>query len=87
MRGKPKKQEGTEDTDKKTADHDVDSNLSDNNNTKRPVLLQRMDTKVSMFAPEANDTDFNDVPVVTICPHCRLKVVTKTSYGKSKPCL
>jgi len=48
--------------------------------------LLRMDSKVNMFAPEAHATRFEDVPVMTICQHCRAKVVTKTSYSKNKPC-
>lgn len=52
---------------------------------KEKSYLRRMDSKVNMFAPEAEDTDFSDVPALTICPHCRGKVVTRTSYSKYKP--
>ncbi|XP_066916645.1 uncharacterized protein [Clytia hemisphaerica] len=56
------------------------------NNERQKRYLQRLDSKVDMSAPEANDTSFEDVPVMIICPHCRMKVVTKTSYSKKKPC-
>ena len=53
---------------------------------RKKSYLRRMDSKVNMFAPEAESTDFADVPAMTVCPHCRSKVVTKTSYSKYKPC-
>ena len=43
--------------------------------------------KISTMAPPASETDFGDVPVLTICPYCEKKVVTKTHFSKKKSVL
>lgn len=67
-----------------TKQQQQEQKISEKQNKKK-AYLRRMDSKVNMFAPEADDTDFADVPALTVCPHCRGKVVTRTSYSKYKP--
>lgn len=50
----------------------------------KKVVLRRMESKISTAAPLASETEFEDVPVLTICPFCQQKVVTKTHFDKKK---
>jgi len=47
--------------------------------------------KISTWAPEFHETNFRDVPTLTVCPGCRSTVVTKTWFRKKKstccPCV
>ncbi|XP_065640097.1 uncharacterized protein LOC100198837 [Hydra vulgaris] len=40
--------------------------------------------KVSIWAPPVTETKFEDIPVLTICPYCNQKGVTKTHLKRSR---
>ena len=44
----------------------------------------RRERRRSIWAPAATKTRFADVPVLTICPYCNQKVVTKTQFRRGK---
>ena len=57
-------------------------------NTKRSEgehqINERRERRKSAWAPAATKTCFADVPVLTICPYCNRKVVTKTQFRRGK---
>ena len=45
---------------------------------------QPAERKRSTWAPAATATRFQDVPVLTICPYCNQKIVTKTQFRRGR---
>ena len=44
----------------------------------------KRERRKSVWAPAATATNFEDVPVLTICPYCSQKVVTKTHFKRGR---
>lgn len=51
---------------------------------RRKALETQLPRRMSHWAPSAVATNFSDVPVFTVCPYCRDKIVTKTQFTQEK---
>ena len=81
---KNKNNEKSEKSEKKRLlkEKETEENSEDSKNLQ--PRTEKPDRRKSVWAPAATATNFEDVPVLTICPYCCQKVVTKTHFKRGR---